>query len=76
VVRLEDKAIDIPEDFPVTRSEGSTDYDLADIAGVKYWLPVRAEILMVEGGTKVHTRNVIEFKRYRKFEAEVKISTD
>jgi len=44
--------------------------------GVKYSLPVRAEILMVEGATKIHTRNVIEFKRYRKFEAEVKISTD
>lgn len=76
VVRLEDKAIDIPQDFPITRSEGSTDYDLAEIAGVKYWLPVRAEVLLVEAGAKLHTRNVIEFKRYRKFEAEVKISTD
>jgi len=76
VVRLEDKAIAIPEDFPITRSEGATDYDLADISGVKYWLPVRAEVLLVEGAAKVHTRNVIEFKKYRKFEAEVKISTE
>jgi hypothetical protein len=76
VVRLEDKALAIPEDFPITRSEGATDYDLAEISGVKYWLPVRAEVLLVEGAAKVHTRNVIEFKKYRKFEAEVKISTE
>jgi hypothetical protein len=76
VVRLEDKAINIPPDFPITRSDGSTDYDLADIGGRKYWLPVRAEVLLVEGGAKLHTRNVIEFKRYRKFEAEVRIVPD
>lgn len=76
VVRLEDKAINIPPDFPITRSDGSTDYDLADIGGKKYWLPVRAEVLLVEGGAKLHTRNVIEFKRYRKFEAEVRIVPD
>jgi hypothetical protein len=76
VVRLEDKAIHIPPDFPITRSDGATDYDLADIGGRKYWLPVRAEVLLVEGGAKLHTRNVIEFKKYRKFEAEVRIVPD
>ncbi len=76
IVRLEDKAIGIPQDFPITRSEGATDYDLADIGGRKYWLPVRAEVLLIEGGAKLHTRNVIEFKRYRKFEAEVRIIPD
>lgn len=76
VVRLEDKAINIPDDFPITRSEGGIDYDLAEIAGRKYWLPVRAEVLLIEGGSKLHTRNVIEFKRYRKFEAEVRIVPD
>ncbi len=76
IVRLEDKAINIPDSFPITKSEGATDYDLADIGGRKYWLPVRAEVLLVEGGAKLHTRNVIEFKRYRKFEAEVRIVPD
>ena len=76
VIRLEDKAINIPPDFPITRSDGATDYDIADIGGKKYWLPVRAEVLLVEGGAKLHTRNVIEFKRYRKFEAEVRIVPD
>ncbi len=73
VVRLEEKAVNIPEDFPITRSEVSIDYDIQDISGRKYWIPVRAEMMLVQGGAKLHTRNVIEFKRYRKFEAEVKI---
>ncbi len=77
LVRLEYKALNIPKDFPITRSEGATDYDLAEIGGKKYWLPVRAEVLLlVERDAKLHTRNVIELKRYRKFEAEVRIVPD
>jgi hypothetical protein len=76
IVRIEDKALNIPLDFPITRSEGAIDYDLADISGKKYWLPVHAEMYMVEGGRKLHTKNIIEFKKYRKFEAEVKLVSD
>jgi hypothetical protein len=76
VVRLESKAMNIPETFPVTRAESSVDYDLADISGIKYWLPVHAEVVLAEGATKIQTKNVIEFRKYRKFEAEVKIVPD
>ena len=76
VVRLESKAMNIPESFPVTRAESSVDYDLADISGIKHWLPVHAEVILAEGATKIQTKNVIEFKKYRKFEAEVKIVPD
>jgi hypothetical protein len=80
LVRLEHKALDIPKNFPIVQSEGATDYDLTDIEGKKYWLPVRAEVLLmvdlVDRGERRHTRNVIEFKRYRKFEAEVRIAPD
>ena len=30
----------------------------------------------LDHGVRFHTRNVIEFKRYRKFEAEVRIAPD
>ena len=73
VVRLEEKSIDIPPDFPITRAERAIDYELRDIGGQKYWLPVRAEILLVEGAINHYARNVIEFKKYRKYEAEVRI---
>ena len=73
VVRLEEKAIGIPEDFPLNRADTTIDYDVQDIAGRKCWLPVRAEVLLVEKLVNRQARNVIEFKKYRKFEAEVKI---
>ncbi len=73
VVRLEEKAINIPESFPVSRAETTIDYDIQDIAGRKCWLPVRAEMLLVERSVNHQAQNVIEFKRYRKFEAEVKL---
>ena len=80
LVRLEYESLDIPKKFPIIRSEGATDYDLTDIEGRKYWLPVRAEVLLhvniADQGVRLHTRNVIEFKRYRKFDAEVRISPD
>jgi hypothetical protein len=76
VVRIEERAVSIPPEFPITRAEGSVEYDLAEIAGRKYWLPLRAEMLLVQGASKMHSRNVIEFKRYRKFEAEVKLVSD
>ena len=79
LVRLEYKALDIPKGFPIMQNEGSTDYDLTGIEGKKYWLPVRAEVLLLvdhEDRPRTHYRNVIEFKQYRKFEAEVRIIPD
>lgn len=76
VVKIEERAFRIPAGFPITRSEGSTEYDLVEISDRKYWLPVRAEVLLENRPRRVHTRNVIEFKRYRKFGSEVKFLTD
>lgn len=42
VVRLESEAVDIPRSIPVRASSHSTDYDLIEITGNQYWLPVRA----------------------------------
>jgi len=76
VIRIKEKAFKIPSDFPITRSEGGTVYDEVEIAGLKYWLPVRAEVLLEDGSAKLHTKNVIEFKRYRKFGSDVKFLPD
>ena len=76
VVRIQERAFRIPNTFPVSRSEGSTDYDLVSIGGSKHWLPVRAEVLLENRLPRVHSKNVIEFKRYRKFGSDVKILPD
>jgi len=46
VVRLEGEARDIPRPFPVEKSSHSTEYDLVEIGGEKYWLPVRSSVYL------------------------------
>lgn len=76
VVQIKERAYRIPDTFPITRSEGSTEYDRVEIAGQQHWLPVRAEVLMENRTARLHTRNVIQFKQYRKFGSEVKFLSD
>ncbi len=76
VVQIKERAYRIPDTFPITRSEGSTEYNRVEIAGQRYWLPVRAEVLMENRTARLHTRNVIQFKQYRKFGSDVKFLSD
>ncbi|MDE2758172.1 MAG: hypothetical protein OXI92_16680, partial [Acidobacteriota bacterium] len=76
VVQIKERAYRIPDTFPITRSEGSTEYNRVEIAGQQHWLPVRAEVLLENRTARLHTRNVIQFKQYRKFGSEVKFLSD
>ncbi|MDE2667927.1 MAG: hypothetical protein OXI69_17440 [Acidobacteriota bacterium] len=76
VVQIKERAYRIPETFPITRSEGSTQYDRVEIAEQQHWLPVRAEVLLENRSARLHTRNVIQFKQYRRFGSEVKFVTE
>lgn len=76
VVQIKERAYRIPDTFPITRSEGSTQYNRVEISGQQHWLPVRAEVLMENRTARLHTRNVIQFKQYRKFGSEVKFLSD
>ena len=76
VVQIKERAYRIPDTFPITRSEGSTQYDRVEIAEQQHWLPVRAEVLLENRSARLHTRNVIQFKQYRKFGSEVKFVTE
>lgn len=67
VTRIVEEADDIPADFPVQKARGVVDYDYADIAGVRFLLPIRAEIRMDAG--QAQTLNSVEFAHYRKFGA-------
>ena len=73
VLRIEDSADEIPAGFPVTLSEMAVEYDWAAIAGERYLLPVRAEVLLGRDSQRLYTRNVIEFRDYRKFEGKIKL---
>ena len=73
VLRIESANEDIPAGFPVTLSENAVEYDWVAIGEEKYLLPVRAEVLLGWDSRKSYTKNVIEFKDYRKFEGRIKI---
>lgn len=65
---------DIPVDFPVQEASTVLDYDLTDISGQKFMLPLKAEVRMREG--KHLVKNEVEFRMYRKFGADTSISFD
>jgi hypothetical protein len=84
VIRLQFEALNLPTDFPIARSTWAIDYDLVGIGPQQCRLPVRAEVQSMTSSCKDlpasewnrHTRNVIEFKQYHKFETEVKVRPD
>ena len=84
VIRLKFEALNLPTDFPIARSTWAIDYDLVSIGPQQYRLPVRAEVQSMTSSSKDlpvsewnrHTRNIIEFKQYHRFETEVKVLPD
>lgn len=78
VLRTEDHLTDIPPSFSVKSVNRSTDYDLVEIAGEKYLLPAISDFRGTVKGSDIlfESRNLIRFKNYQKYGAEVKISDD
>lgn len=81
-VRRLTMAVDPPPSFPVREVSTTIDYDDREIAGAGYLLPVRAEVHTLEhvpiaagpGFEPVRYRNYIEFRNYRKFSADSKLT--
>ena len=73
VLRIETQAIDIPPDFPMDRIESAVDYAFTTIAGNSSLLPVHAETLGCERSSPDCSHNVIDFRNYHQFKADVKI---
>ncbi len=72
--RIKFEAVDIPRSFPVKETSEILDYDLVDISGTKYVVPLAAKLYMKAG--RGSTKNEIEFRNYRKFEAGSTIKYD
>jgi hypothetical protein len=76
VLRIEQIAQGMPRDFTYDRAESVLEYGFVNIDNKSYLLPVRAENLACETGTRNCSRNVIEFRNYRKFGADSSVSFD
>jgi len=72
VLRIEQRTTSIPSDFPLVKAEAKLDYSYVRIDQRTYLMPSGGEnIGCLSSGTC--TRNVIEFRNYRKFAAESQI---
>ena len=74
VLRIEIESRGIPEGFPVAKAETTIDYDFVALGSQKFLLPSTAALLTCESGTKVCSKNEIQFRHYRTFGAESKIT--
>ncbi len=74
VMRITLEAVEIPPSFPIQQASTVLDYDYTNIGGRDYVLPLRAVVRMRKG--KFLTKNEVEFRMYRKFEAEATITFD
>lgn len=72
VLRMEEANEGMPAGFSITLAESSVEYDWVKIADQTYLLPVRAEMLLGSDRERHYTRNVIEFRNYRKFDTDMK----
>lgn len=72
VLRIEQANEGMPANFSITLSESAVEYDWVKVGDQPYLLPVRAELLLGSDRDRYYTRNVIEFKNYRKFDSDIK----
>jgi len=75
VLRIEMDAVGFPEAFATDHVESATDYQYIRLGDAKqYLLPVHAETLSCQRGTNYCSRNVIDFRNYRKYSGESTIT--
>jgi hypothetical protein len=71
VLRIEMQAYGFPKDFPTDHVECATDYEYIRLGDAKQsLLPVHSENLMCQRGSDLCSRNVIDFRNYRKYTGE------
>ncbi len=74
VTRIKLEAINIEPSFPVQAADTVLDYDLVDISGGKFMVPLKFEMRMRQG--KLLTKNETEFRMYKKYGTESIIKFD
>ena len=65
---------EIPHGFPINGNDSSVDYEFAEVGGKRYLLPSHAYSRAESG--KYVAENHVEFREYRKFQAESSVTFD
>ena len=74
VLRITMEAVDIPTSFPVQQASTILDYDYVKIGDRESLLPLKAEVRMRHD--KYLSKNVKEFRLYRRFSADATVTFD
>ena len=74
VLRIEQRTTAFPRDFTLSRAECKLQYAWVRIEQKSYLLPSASENVGCMSGSGACTRNVLEFKNYRKFTADSNIT--
>jgi hypothetical protein len=74
VLRIEQRTTAFPRDFTLSRAECKLQYAWVKIEQKSYLLPSASENIGCMSGSGACTRNVLEFKNYRKFTADSNIT--
>ena len=73
-MRLEMQSRNVPDAFPIDKVESATDYEFVRLGSGTFLLPVHSESLSCMRGTNQCSRNVIEFRNYKKYGSESNIT--
>nr|MBA3353458.1 hypothetical protein [Blastocatellia bacterium] len=75
VLRIEYRLTDIAPTFAVKAVTKTIDYEMVDIAGDKYLLPIISDFrgTVQNGERRFESRNVIRFRNYNKYGSDVTI---
>jgi hypothetical protein len=76
VLRIEQQALNIPRDFAYDKAESALEYGFVNIDGRSYLLPVQSDNMACLSGNANCSRNVIDFRNYRKFAADSSVVFD
>jgi hypothetical protein len=74
VLRIEQRTVDIPRDFPLLKAETVITYSFVTIDKKPVLLPGSSENLGCWRGSGTCVRNTIEFQDYKKFTAESSVT--
>ena len=76
VLRIEQRAVQIPASFPQDKAETTVEYGFVKIDNASYLLPVRGVTDGCKRGSFNCSMNEIQFKNYRRFSADSSITFD
>ena len=76
VLRITQESLKLPPTFPIAYSEATTVYSYVSVPGLdgkNFLLPQTAHLILHERQPPIRSLNVIDFRNYRKFTADVRL---